>query len=416
MRVLSHLRSAGVVSNTLASVLLRGSITAIQLGVVLLPTFFVEISIFGSLAFLIAMIELFKIFAEFGIDTYATREFARNTQQTDIAALSSRVLWLKLAMGGLSYLALLGFYWLTQPPSDVILVVIGGLLIFTGLWIGLPLSYFQAKLLTRVIALPITAVNIAMLIVTTVLLMWQPLPIVAVVCLLVSEIVAGALLWRAFRRTTTFLPSQIQVNAKPILRASLPIGITTSIIALYGQFGAIVLNTWFGTVATGSFLFAERLTQPPLLIAGAYAYSVFSRLSTMHAYADAATLQKKAWQYVWGAFLFGALCAILVSQLGRLLVPIVLSNYVAAVPVLQIMSVVLGLRVINSCLTRVIHAYGHFDWTMWVAIANLIAVVIFTPIGIYIASGIGAAAALVFSEGFNLCVQLWLVRKKKNAI
>ena len=75
------------------------------------------------------------------------------------------------------------------------------------------------------------------------------------------------------------------------------------------------------------------------------------------------------------------------------------------------MAIVLGLRILNSCLTRVIHAYGHFNWTMWGSLLNLIVVIVLTPIGILRAGSIGVASALIISEVVNLMVQAWLVRR-----
>lgn len=403
-----------LISNTLAAILLRGSVMAAQLSIVLLPSLFVEVGTFGAIAFVIGIVELFKTFADFGVDTLATREFARSA--TPNAQFAQHVMAQKWLSGGLGYVAVLLFYAFTQPADQFWLAALGGLLIFTGLWAGLPLSFFQAKLRTHDIALPIVLVNLLTLALAALALTRWPLPQVALLSLLLSEMVSGALLWRAMQRAVSgvaLVPMFTMFgHGWTLMRLAFPIGITVAIIALYGQVSAVALKTWFGDIATGNYLFAERLTQPPLLVAGAFAYSVFSRLSSLIANgATAHTLQRQIMRFVWLAVGFGVLCALLISQLGMLIVPIVAPKFVTAVPVLQLMAIVLGLRIVNSCLTRIIHAYGHFNWTMWCSLLNLAVVLVLTPIGLWRASSIGAAAALILSETVNLIVQAWLVRK-----
>lgn len=403
-----------LISNTLAAILLRGSVMAAQLGIVLLPSLFVEVGTFGAIAFVIGIVELFKTFADFGVDTLATREFARSA--TPNAQFAQHVMAQKWLSGGLGYVAVLLFYAFTQPADQFWLAALGGLLIFTGLWAGLPLSFFQAKLRTHDIALPIVLVNLLTLALAALALTRWPLPQVALLSLLLSEMVSGALLWRAMQRAVSdvaLVPMFTMFgHGWTLMRLAFPIGITVAIIALYGQVSAVALKTWFGDIATGNYLFAERLTQPPLLVAGAFAYSVFSRLSSLIVNgATAHTLQRQIMRFVWLAVGFGVLCALLISQLGMLIVPIVAPKFVTAVPVLQLMAIVLGLRIVNSCLTRIIHAYGYFNWTMWCSLLNLAVVLVLTPIGLWRASSIGAAAALILSETVNLIVQAWLVRK-----
>ena len=411
-----------LISNTLAAIVLRGSVMATQLGIVLLPTLFVEVGTFGAIAFVISIVELFKTFADFGVDTLATREFARITDAQPhhtgvLHQFAQRVMSQKLICATIGYVAVLLFYGFTQPANQFVLGALGGLLIFTGLWAGLPLSFFQAKLRTHEIALPIVLVNLGMFGLTALILIWQPVAQLALASLLLTEVISGVLLWRVMRKAigpslATHVPSFALFGGLSLLQMALPIGITASIIALYGQISAVALKTWFGDVATGNYLFAERLTQPPLLIAGAFAYSVFSRLSALIANdTDAATLKYNILRYISISAVFGVFCALLISQLGMLIVPVVMPNFVTAVPVLQLMAIVLGLRILNSCLTRVIHAYGHFNWTMWGSLLNLIVVIVLTPIGILRAGSIGVASALMISEVVNFIVQAWLVRR-----
>ena len=138
-------------------------------------------ALFGKLALAMSVMEIFRVFSEFGIDTIAIRRFAQESErersraaQPDrhLEAGRSRYLLPGRSAGDRAY---------RQGPLTLLLGVVASLSLFSANLVGAFTSYYQSQLRMSE-AFPPTLLAYGLYIAASVVAVFQHLPIVLVVC------------------------------------------------------------------------------------------------------------------------------------------------------------------------------------------------------------------------------------------
>jgi O-antigen/teichoic acid export membrane protein len=396
-------------TNAFAIVVVRGTTMATRLLVLFLIARHVEPKIFGVISLVLAIVEISKCLADFGADTIAVREFAVRSQveQKDFARILSVTKFVTISIVSTLYLLLC----VVLRQYDLVLCSILGILIATGLWGNIYFDYFQAQLKIKLVVLPTVFSNIITIILSFGLL-YLNAPIVAILAILpIFDGINACFFARYFNRELGANRRHVSVaEVLKLLQKCLPVAGTLIISILYTRLDVLILSAFLTAEALGYYGVAFRITEPFMMIAGAFSASSYSYLSVAIANGrdDIPSLVKK---YGTSVAAYGAVSCMLLALLAPVIIRWTLPSYVAATPILLVLAVALLFRVVNGYLTSVIHAYGRFFWITRAAVFNLVLIggllLIFVPT----MGAVGAAVSLLVGEMINSAVQLVLVKK-----
>ncbi len=394
-----------LLSNTASSIIIRGTTTLTRIVVLFIIAKHTNPQFFGIITFAVTIAEIAKVITDFGVDTYAIREYARTSKNSFNQQLGSTVLRTKIFNSFVTYIILVLFICLIHTIDYVILTTIIGLIVFTGTWINFSLDYFQAQLRTSSVVIPILVVNILVIIIEIILFSIQAHVFIAIAVLPIAEALNGWIIYRIFKRYTNFKYQTVSYSLIfRLLHNTLPVAITMIIVMLYTRLDIVVLSSYLDTAAVGYYGLAYRVTEPFQMVAAAFAMSVYSHVS--------ATLKTSKQQtyllirrYIIGVIVFGFLsCAMLLSTAPPIISQL-LSEYTPALPIIQILAVAVIFRTLNGCLSSIIQAYGFFSRITITAVFNFFSIggllLVFVPTK----GASGAALALLLGEVINTIIQ-----------
>ena len=407
--IISKCLNQPLFTNSFAIVVVRGTTMATRLLVLFLIARHVEPKIFGVISFVLAIVEISKCLADFGADTIAVREFAVRTQgeQKDFARILSVTKRVTISIVSALYLLLC----IVLLQYDLVLCSILGILIATGLWGNIYFDYFQAQLKVKLVVLP-TVISSFITIILSFGLLYLNAPIVAIIAVLpIFDGINAWILSRYFRRELGANRRHVSLaEVLQLLKKCLPVAGTLIISILYTRLDVLVLSAFLTAEALGYYGVAFRITEPFLMIAGAFSASSYSYLSVAVANgrADIPSVVKK---YGMSVVAYGAGSCLVLALLAPIIIRWALPGYVAAIPILLVLASALLFRVANGYLTSVIHAYGRFFWITRAAALNLMVIggllLFFVPT----MGAVGAALSLLVGEIINTFVQAVMVRK-----
>lgn len=394
-----------LLSNTASSIIIRGTTTLTRILVLFIIANYTTPQFFGIITFAVAIVEITKVIADFGVDTYAIREYARTNDHDFDRLLASTILKTKITNSFVTYIVLILIIWLTQNTDYVVLVIIIGLMIFTGVWNNFSLDYFQAQLRTSTVVIPLSIVNILLVIIEIVLFSIQAHIFIVIAVLPIAEAANGWILYRIFKRYTNFKYQAVSHSSIfRLLRNTLPVGSTMIVVMLYTRLDVVVLSSFFDAAIVGYYGLAFRITEPFQMVAAAFAASVYSHISATHTVSEQQTryLSKR---YIIGIISFGTLsCATLLS-LTPPIISHMLPEYLPALPIIQILAIAIVFRALNGCLSSIIQAHGFFSRITITAIFNFFCIggllIVFVPYK----GASGAALALLLGEVINTIIQ-----------
>ncbi len=394
-----------LISNTASSIIIRGTTTLTRILILFIIANNTTPQLFGIITFTITIVEITKVISDFGVDTYAIREYARSTDHSFDQLLGSTVLRTKIINSLLTYIVLLLLIWLTQTTDFVILFMITGLLIFTGTWSNFSLDYFQAQLRTSSVVVPISIVNILLIIIEILLFSIQSSILIPIAVLPIAEAINGWILYRLFKRYTSFKHQDISYSSIfSLLYKTFPVGSTMIVVMLYTRLDIVVLSSFFDSATVGYYSLAFRITEPFQMVAAAFATSVYSHISATLTVSQQQTrfLTKR---YIIGLIVFGVLsCATLLS-IAPPIISHILPEYLPALPVIQILAIAIVFRTLNGCLSGIIQAHGFFSRITMTAIFNFFSIGVLLLVFVPYKGASGAALALLLGEVINTIIQ-----------
>lgn len=399
-----------VLSNSLAALILRGTTISARLIVLFVIARFATPAEFGRVAYAIAIAEIAKVIADFGIDTLSIREFAILQVGKMQQIYASTVAITKFICGIIIYLLCLLFFLLTKGETTLDIEVIVGLLAVTSLWSNLFINYFQAQLKTSKIVLPVFINGITTIIVAIILFLVKPNVLLVISILPISEAVSMYILSRFFCSEVGFVKEGLQFSKiLKLLKRSFPIATTTICVVFYTRLDVVALSHFFDTATVGYYGIAYRMTEPVQFMAGAFSISIYSHIAASLAN-NCNELRSLTSRYILGTLFFGIISCLFLVMLAPIAIKQLFPNYIPAILVLQILAVALIFRTLNNSLTAIIQAYGFFTKITAVAIWNLILISMLLLVCVPWMGAVGAAVALLIGEIVNSIIQICIVK------
>ncbi|CAK0781285.1 membrane hypothetical protein [Gammaproteobacteria bacterium] len=400
-----------VLSNSLAVLVVRGTTILLRLIIVFVIAGFATPNEFGRVAYSIAIAEIARVVADFGIDTLSIREFSILRMESERQIYASAVAITKLILGVIIYLLFLVFFLLTRREVTIDIEAISGLLILTGLGNNLFFNYFQACLGVTKIVFPVFVNGVVMTILVVIVFLLKPNIFLMLSLLPFSELVNFCMLSRFFRKEIRFVKEGLYFeNISRLLKRGFPIAITTVCVVFYTRLDVVILSYYFDATTVGYYGIAYRMTEPVQFIAGAFSVSIYSHISTslVNKCHDLRELMRR---YIFGTLIYGMISCLLLVVFAPIIIKELFPGYIPAIPVLQVLAMALIFRTLNNSLTAIIQAHGYFTKITIVAIWNLVLIGTILWFCVPRMGAVGAAVALLVGEIVNTILQLYITKR-----
>lgn len=399
-----------VLSNTLALIVLRGTTTFTRLLVLFIIARSVAPDTFGAIVFALAVVELAKVVADFGVDTLAVRVYATQQNPAELQRFTSTVLLVKLLLGAVMYAVALLYYQFESSNAPAVIVLLG-CLVFTALWNNLSIDYFQARLQVRQIVAPVVTTNLGAVVALVGLAALGANSLLMLLVLPFAEALNGLVLFRAFRRAAGIgieWPTVASVLAT--LRQSLPLGGIVVIATIYLRLDVLVLSRLFDEATVGYYGLAYRFTEPFVLIAAAFGLSTYSHLSRIIAEAQPPRLVfRTIMRYSLLALGYGLVACLALVSLAPLLIRLLLPAYLPAVAIVYVLAPTILFRALIAALNNAMLAYGRFSVITLVVLFNLVLIGAAMLLLVPLFGAVGAALALLIGEVLNVLIHIGLL-------
>jgi len=360
-------------------------------------------TLFGKLALAISMMEIFRAFSEFGLDTVSIRRFSRQNESSRHKLLV-QVVSSKLLAAAVCYaISLLVMLALAGDSLTLVFSVIANLSLFSANLFGAFSSYYQSQLKMSQV-FPPTILSFGLYLGLSVVLIFSHVPLVAVICLLPAcELLNTLLLWRKMGDYSGFSLDFSQSGS--LLRESLPLGVMAAMVLLYVRLDNILIFKFIGSAALGIYAAGFRIAEPVLMVPHAFSISLFTILSSRQGLSKRKAVLTAVLHSMWPAYLFVGCAAGALTLWGDVILRRFGSSYLAAYPVLRIFSAVLIVRSLNITLTSIINSRGKYSAIAKITATNLavnivLALLLIPRFGIQ-----GAAWAALGTELWNLIAQ-----------
>lgn len=397
------------IRNSLCGVASRAISGFSRIGILLLIAGKYGPTLFGKLALAISMMEIFRAFSEFGIDTVAIRRFSQE-QASGRPRLLAQIVSTKVVAAAVCYaVSLLLMIALAGDSITLLFSVIANLSLFSANLVGAFSSYYQSQLKMSEV-LPATVVSFGLYLLLSSVLIFSHVSLVAVISLLpLCELLNATLLWRKTRDIPRFHFDFSKSIS--LLKESLPLGCMAAMVLLYVRLDNILVFKFIGSAALGIYAAGFRLVEPALMVPHAFSMSLFTILSSRaHHSLKRKDLLAGVLHSMWPAYLFVLGAGGVLIFFGETILRHFGSSYLAAYPVLRILSVVLLPRTLNITLTSILNSRGQYSALAKITASNLVvnlvlAIVLIRSLGI-----LGAAWATLGTELWNLIAQgVWVV-------
>lgn len=410
-RALSVIRNRSILTNTFGTLIVRGTTTSTRLIATLIIAQALTPSVFGVVAFVLAITEIIKSIADLGIDTFTVRYLAITPERNAHNQFLGSVAYIKLLSGIIAYGIFVGILFSFYRNSlEIYSGALLGLLIFTALGANLAIDYFQAHLRMHSIALPISLVNICSVVVLYGLSIVHISPLALIAVLPISEAISTAILLTLLRREINLTFNTSIDAVSELLRRSAPIAITTILVIAYTRLDVIFLSQLVDSASVGYYSVAYRITEPFQLVAVTFSISIYSHLSQLFAL-HPFLFRRKAIQYTLMMLSYSLVSCVLLILIAPHLIHMFLPEYSAANSILYILSLALVVRGVNTTLTAIIQALGYYSRVTIVALGNMIIISLLLWLLLPMYGAIGAALTLLIGETVNTVIQLILLSK-----
>jgi O-antigen/teichoic acid export membrane protein len=393
-----------IIKNTGSTVLIRGLFGVARIFVLLLITKQFGPSDFGRLSLVLSITEIFKVMADFGLDTVAIRRFSVNRLLSD--RILKNALTLKLIGATIAYAAANIFFWLMYSNTEgLVLLLIIAVSIYSTLLVNAFVSYFQAKLrVSSIISSNVTSTVVYILL--TILCLYLHYPLVAFAVIIpLSEAVNLLLTARVYRSIS---PLQLNFHKKIILsllKESYPVGIAGLIIVLYLRMDNLMIGWFVGEKGVGEYAAAYRLTEPFFLIFSSLSLSLFAYFSTFRSAVDENKAKRALISIIVPLIALSIMIAGAVFVFSRSITGFLPDKYQTSLGVLMILSWLIVFRAVNPQLTAFINSRGKYGLVTAIASGNLIINVLLNLFLIPRYGVNGAASAVVVTELINTVFQ-----------
>jgi len=366
---------------------------------------------FGQYSFVITMMVLFQVLAEFGIDGLIIREMSKHKNKT--SHYLGNVLIIKALLGIITFVLLwVSMMLLNKPPAVFWSVMLIGMALIFSSFSSAFFSVFNAHERLEYKALIIVASKLIVLFLTVLIINSKGNLIQIISAILGAEIIKTFLGARFYFKKFSGLKLKFEPKlCINLIKTSIPFAIIGIIALVYFKIDIIMLSVMKNDQMVGWYSAAYGLLAAFLFITEAYMLSVFPALSR------SAVDAKKMLGFIWERsvkylLVLSLFIAFLVGSLAqKLIVGIFSDSYLQSVKALQILIWTLPWIFVNAINMRVLYASNkQMQATVIVFFSMLLNVGLnFLLIPKY--GFIGAAWATVTAEGVNVLLFFLLIRK-----
>ena len=363
---------ASAMSNSIFAVATRAIGGLSRIGVMLFVAGRYGPTLFGKVALAISLVEVFRNFSEFGLDTIALRKYSQSQSRERHLVLLRQVITSKVLAASLFYvISVIVIVCLSRERLEIELVMIAGISLISGNLVGALTSYYQSQFQMRRIFLR-TLMVYTLYVSAACIAIYVGAPLLVIVAILpVAELVHVGLLYTAEMNYADF--SYDTTATVTLLKESLPLGIMGSMIFLYIRLDNVVVYKLLGRTALGLYATCFRMMEPALMIPAAFSATLLV-LVTTH---SAELLTRKqvmnvAVRTLWPAYLFTLAAAAMLILGGSTVLRHFNPAYEAAYPALRILACSLIVRTVNITLTTLINSRGAYYALMRITASNLI--------------------------------------------
>lgn len=393
-----------VIRNTGATIFIRGCFGIARIFLLLVIAKKFGPADFGALSLALSFSEIFKVVADFGVDTVLLRRFVVNK------ALSARLLGngltLKLLSATAAYFIANAVCWLLYKNVGAFhLLLIIAASLYTTLLVNAFVSYFQANLNSASIVVPNAASTIVYILLTVfgVHAGWSLGLLAAIIPF--CELINLAATARVFSMASSLRMRFDKKIIWSIIIGSVPVGVAGIVVVIYSRLDVLMIEWFLGQKQLGEYAFAYRLTEPFLLLFSSLSISIYAFFSGMSRSSDIAAIKQKMIKVIVPVAIAGILCAAGLSISANWLTSLVSDKYAGAGSVLPVLAFAIVFKALNAQLTALINSGGKYKYITYIALNNLAINVILNLLLIPAAGIKGAAFAAVSTEAINTVVQ-----------
>lgn len=400
---LIHLPS---MKNSFFGVAVRAIAGFSRIGILLLVARHFGPALFGRVALAMSMMEIFRTFSEFGLDTVALRHFSQAGSEEECSHIFGRVLTTKLALASVFYICcLVAILAVSHSTLEIQFGAIASISLFSANLVGALVAYYQSQLrmheifwVTLYVYVAYVAISIAAL--------WANAPLQWILVVLPAAEFAYFYVLRSRDQITNRLIIDAQ-GSMALLKESVPLGIMSGMILLYFRLDNVILYKLSGTAALGLYAVCFRMIEPVMMVPGAFAVSLLAVLSAKgQKRIERSELWKMSARTLWPAFLFSLCAAVGLILCGKFLLARFSPEYVAAYPALCILASCLLIRTANIALSAIINSRGAYSSLAKIAAFNLGANIVLVLALVPSMGIVGAAWAALGTEFLNMLAQM----------
>jgi O-antigen/teichoic acid export membrane protein len=400
-----------MLSNTISILFVKGFSIFARIISLLILAKFSSPDEFGIISLMVSAAEILKFVADFGIDTLSVRDFAISPNKKTKCIIASNVAVIKLILGLVVYCLMLLGICLSKYHSYILIGSLSGILLLTPLWSNLTINYFQSQLKMNQLVVPTLATSILSILLMLSAISMKANAVTIFAAIPFSELVTTAILY--FYLTKEVKISKLYISKskiKKLLKKSFPIALTSISVMIYTRLDIFFLGYFSSKSEIGYYAIAYRITEPFLFIAAAFAISIYSNISSrlMDPKNDALPSIQK---YVILASAYSSLICILLVTLSPVFIKTLLPDYLPSLPILYALSVALVFRILNSCLTSIINAYGQYSKITMISFLNLLFVSLLILFSRNNINGFKVASILTAAEFVNTIFQMYILAK-----
>ena len=366
---------------------------------------------FGQYSFIITLMMLFHVLANFGLDELTIREVAKNKDKTEFYIGSA--LSLKLILSLITFVLLsLAVNLMGKTTLVIYSIYLAGLAIIFSSLANTFDAIFNAyeKLELKALILILTKLVVLSLTVFAIFLRKSLITLVGV--LLIGEIVRlifSCLIY--MKKIDTFRPKVDAALRKNLFLAAIPFVVIGVMALIYFKIDIVMLSVMKTDQVVGWYSAAFGLLATLMFIANSYNLAIFPVISRY------TVLEKKLFAFSWEKsvkylLIFSLPIAIGTTILAdRFILLFYSTGFEPSIIALRILIWTLPWIFVNSINMRVLYASNYQKKAAIVVGISMIINIVLNLLLIPKYSYIGASLATIFSEIINVSIFFWLVFK-----
>lgn len=361
---------------------------------------------YGLLALVVAYVEIFRIVADFGVDTVLIRHLAASDA---LGRLVGSAAVLKALLGTAAYGIGIGTALLVGFGFDRLQLLLVGLLgVFLSSASNLFATPFQSRLEARRIAWTGVASTVAYLLLVASGIKSGRGVAYFVAAGVVAELCGAGLALLLLTRSVRWQWGGWGA-VRSLTQEAAPVGFTTMIVIVYARLGMLMLDRLQGPVAVGTYAVGLRLVEILLLLAGAIASSMNAAMAPLLARDRLAEVRVHFGTIYRHVVVVAATLALTLMLVGRTLLEAIRPEFAVASSTLAILAWATVFMFANQLTSALLLAAGQGSAILKVAAANLAVNATLVAMLVPRFGAVGAAVALLGTEGLNAFVQSRIV-------